>query len=65
MSYVEITLKAGNVVKADVKAITVHKNGLGRFTELKWENTGEAGRVLMHVDVDQITSVVFVDEGSA
>lgn len=62
MSSVEITLKSGNVIIADASEFSVQRNALLGIVGVKWKTPEEAERALMHIDVDQIAAVVFVDE---
>jgi hypothetical protein len=61
MSYVEIPLKNRNVVTADVSGFTIQKNALGSFAGIKWTTPENAKRRLLHLDVDEIAAIVFVD----
>jgi hypothetical protein len=61
MSHVEITLKAGNLIKADVTEFSIQKNALGSVVGMKWTTPGDENRALMHLDISEVTSVVFVD----
>jgi hypothetical protein len=62
MSKVEITLRSGNLVVADVTAFTVQKNGLGSVVGMKWEAGENDLRFLQYLDISEVTSVIFVDD---
>lgn len=60
----QITLRSGAVVKADVTEVTTkHDPVTGRLVEITWDKPGR--HRLMHVNVDQVDAIVFVaDEES-
>ena len=54
----KIYLKSGAIVEFTTKSIESTKNGLGEWTQLKWENIdGES--VLHSVKLDQIAAITY------
>jgi hypothetical protein len=62
MGHVEITLRAGNLIKADVTEFIVQKSPTGNVVGMKWTNPDDRTRALMHLDISEVTSVIFVEE---
>jgi hypothetical protein len=61
MSHVEITLKSGVTVHADVSEWEVTRNRIsGDVTGYSWTHDGP--RRLAHVRVEDVSAVVFVDD---
>jgi hypothetical protein len=61
MSTVEITLKSGAKVVADVSALTIQRNPVTHaLVGLKWTNSGN--RYLQYIEVDEVAAAVFVDD---
>ena len=64
MSHVEITLKSGVIVHADVSSWTRTRHPvLGTVTGYEWENAGP--RRLCDLRVEEVAAVVFVDDEAA
>lgn len=61
MSHVEITLKSGITIHADVSEWIKTKNRVsGDLTGFEWEHSGP--RRLNHVRIEEVAAVVFVDD---
>lgn len=61
MSHVEITLKSGATITADVSEWTTTRNKIdNRVTGYEWEHCGP--RRLAHVRVEEVAAVIFVND---
>jgi hypothetical protein len=61
VSHVEITLRSGATIKADVSEWVTQKHPLdNRLLGFRWVDDGP--RKLQRLDIDEVAAVIFVDD---